>query len=283
MRCHEQIFKLGLVCLSISLLVGCSLGVSRPDSYAPVMTSDAINKVDRDIAKLEKDIQSTRDAINQMSIEDFQVKKELEHNINFPHSSDYAMTGGQNPGDSNMGRVVRVTNDIEQGRKVLEQQKKELAKLQKEKQKLVQQSTGCFPAETLVVMADGSRKKFAEIVVGDFVQTFDIGYEKTVPRKVVEIYQVDGNHLYSINGALLTSGGERLLSQRGWREVRNLEVGDSVHIAGQMVKVERIELSRQNIRLYNMQVADTHNFYISTAEQGAFLVHNSGGGGGGGK
>ena len=60
----------------------------------------------------------------------------------------------------------------------------------------------------------------------DFVQTFDIGYEKTVPRKVVGIYQVDGNHLYSINGALLTSGASapqvnkwmaRGAQSRSWR------------------------------------------------------------------
>ena len=160
--------------------------------------------------------------INKMTIEDFDVKQQLRGNVNFPYSSDYAMTGGQNPGDANTERVVRITNDLAQARKVLDQQREKLKILQAKKQSLQRQSGGCFPAETLVVMADGSTRPFIDIRAGDFVQTYDIGYEKTVPRKVVDVYQVDGNHLYLINGELRTTGSERLLSQDGWKPVSDL-------------------------------------------------------------
>lgn len=269
--------------LSMLLLAGCLSNAPRnAPTNNPVNSGDAITKIDREIEQLEAKIKGTRDDINQMVVEDFEVKQQLRNRVNFPYSTDYAMTGGQNPGDSNMGRVVRITQSLEVARKVLDQQQKELDKLTKQKQSLQQQSLGCFPAETSVVMADGSVRPFAEIRVGDMVQTYDIGYEKNVPRKVVEVYQVDGNHLYLINGELRTSGGERLLTQDGWKPVRNLKLGDRVRVGGSMLTIESIELSRESRRLYNMQVADTHNFYVETPELGNVLVHNSGGGGGGG-
>lgn len=268
------------ICLLALLMVGC---LSAPSRSTPVnnsvLASDAITNIDKEIQQVQAKIQGTTDDINQMVIEDFEIKQQLRNNINYPHSSDFNMTGGQNPGDPNTGRVVRVTESLAVARKVLEQQKQALENLSKQKQNLQQQSMGCFPAETLVVMADGTTRPFAEIRVGDLVQTYDIGYEKTVPRKVVDVYQVDGNHLYLINGELRSSGGERLLSQDGWRPVRDLKVGDSVHVAGRMLKIERIDLTPENRRLFNMQVADTHNFYVAVPEQGAILVHNSGGGG----
>lgn len=273
----------GSVCLSVLLLAGC---LSNPPSSAPAnnpfQVSEGIANIDREIQKVQAKIKETTDDINQLVVEDFEVKQQLRVNVNYPHSSDYNMTGGQNPGDPNTGRIVRVTESLAVARKVLEQQKHTLENLSRQKQSLQQQSMGCFPAETLVVMADGTTRPFAEIRVGDLVQTYDIGYEKTVPRKVVDVYQVDGNHLYLINGELRTSGGERLLSQDGWRPVRDLKIGDSVHVAGRMVKIERIDLTSENRRLFNMQVAETHNFYVAVPEQGAILVHNSGGGGGGG-
>ena len=245
--------------------------------------AQGISKVDQEIQQLEAKIQGTRDEINQMAMDDHEVKGQLEKGVLFPYDSKYAMTGGQNSGDPNDGRLVRVTKDLEFARKTLEQQKLELKKLNAQKQSMQQQSTGCFPAETLVVMADGSTRPFVEIRVGDLVQTYDIGYEKNVARKVLEVYQVNGNHLYLINGEFQSSGGERLLRQDGWRDVRNLKLNDRVHVAGRMVKIESIELTRQERRLFNMQVADTHNFYVAGPKQGAILVHNSGGGGGGGK
>ncbi len=273
----------GSICLSALLLAGC---LSTPPRSTPVnnpvQASNAVANIDKEIQQVQAKIQGTKDDINQLVIEDFEIKQQLRVNVNYPYSSDYNMTGGQNPGDPNTGRVVRVTKNLEVARKVLEQQKQELENLTKQKQSLQQQSMGCFPAETLVVMADGTTRPFAEVRIGDLVQTYDIGYEKTVPRKVVDVYQVDGNHLYLINGELRTSGGERLLSQDGWRPVRDLKVGDSIHVAGRMLKIERIDLTPENRRLFNMQVADTHNFYVAVPEQGAILVHNSGGGGGGG-
>lgn len=153
------------------------------------------------------------------------------------------------------------------------------------REELVAQSKGCFPSGTLVKMEDGSLKPFAQIKPGDMVLTYDIGYDTLKNRKVLGVYSVEANHLYAINGELMTTGGERLLSQDGWKEVRDLQKGDTVHINGAMKKIYSIEYSRVNTTLHNMQVEGTHNFYVVTANGSKYLVHNSdsGGGGGGGK
>lgn len=159
---------------------------------------------------------------------------------------------------------------------------KELANAKKEKNKLTNQSKGCFLPDALVQMEDGSFKPFAEVVPGDMVMTYDIGFEKQVSRPVVELYSVESNHLYTINGELETTGGERLLSQDGWKEVSDLKQGDFVHIDGNMLEIVSIEYKNVEHRLHNMQVNDTHNFYVSTASGIKYLVHNSSGHGGGG-
>lgn len=165
--------------------------------------------------------------------------------------------------------------------KEIVQLEKQLATAQKEKDKLTSQSKGCFLPDALVQMENGTFKPLVEIVPGDMVMTYDIGLDKQVSRPVVELYSVQSNHLYTINGEFETTGGERLLSQDGWKEVSNLRQGDVVHVNGNMLEIRSIEYQNVEHRLHNMQVSDTHNFYVSTLNGTKYLVHNSGGGGGG--
>ena len=149
-----------------------------------------------------------------------------------------------------------------------------------ERQTLISQTGGCFPPDTLVTMADGSVKPFQAIRPGDQVLTYDIGYQIMVRKPVVEVYTVEGNHLYTINGELTTTGTERLLSDTGWKRVRDLHQGDKVQIDGRMVEISAIDYRRTDNTLYNMQVDDSHNFYIVTDSGTRWLVHNSSSGGG---
>lgn len=159
---------------------------------------------------------------------------------------------------------------------------RELAQLERDKQGVLSQSSGCFPGETLVKMEDGSLRPFKQIKAGDRVLTYDIGYDSLTGRTVLETYHLEANHMYEINGELLTTGGERLLSSEGWKTARNLRAGDMIHVDGNYVEIWSIKLSRVDQPVYNMQVDDTHNFYIVSESGKKYLVHNCGGGGGGG-
>lgn len=158
--------------------------------------------------------------------------------------------------------------------------KRKLAKQEHKKQEILKQSKGCFLPDTMVKMEDGSLKSFASLQPGQRVLTYDIGYDKLVNKSVTEVYSVKANHLYTINGQLTTTGGERLLTQNGWKKIRNLKKGDSVHLDGSMVEIKSINYVRVNQTLYNIQVADTHNFYVVTTDGSTYLVHNTSGGGG---
>lgn len=141
------------------------------------------------------------------------------------------------------------------------------------------ESSGCFPEEMQVILADGTTRSIARIKPGDRVLTYDLGYEKTVGRPVVKRYSVMSNHLYAINQDLKTTGGERVLTPSGWTVLSEINPGDLIHINGGMAPVANLSYDRLDIQTYNLQVADTHNFYISTRSGDIYLVHNSGGGG----
>lgn len=179
------------------------------------------------------------------------------------------------------GHVSNPTEYAEIERDIVVYEEK-IESLKKQRKKLTDESFGCFLPDSLVQMGDGSYKPFVEIVPGDKVMSYDIGYDKLVSRPVVQLYSVASNHLYKINNEFETTGGERLLTQEGWKEINSLKKGDVIHVDGEMIEVFAIEFIRTNHRLYNMQVDNTHNFYVSTANGTRYLVHNSGGGGGGG-
>ena len=141
------------------------------------------------------------------------------------------------------------------------------------------ESPGCFPQDMQIILADGTTKSIAKVAPGDLVLTYDLGYEKTVGRPVVERYSVTSNHLYSINRGLKTTGGERVLTPSGWTVLSEIKTGDLIHINGVMAPVAALDYHRLDIQTYNIQVADTHNFYISTQSGDIYLVHNCGGGG----
>jgi len=142
-----------------------------------------------------------------------------------------------------------------------------------------QQSTGCFPCDIRVVMADGTVKPIAEVKAGDLVMTYDIGYERTTGKAVLRAYSVKSNHLYTVNGDFKTTGGERLLTPSGWKPLDSLGRQDFVHVNGRMTGVETIDYQRMELTTYNLEVDDTHNFHVQTQSGNSYLVHNCGGGG----
>ena len=127
-------------------------------------------------------------------------------------------------------------------------------------------------------MADGTARSIADVKAGDVVMTYDIGYDQIVGKPVLATYSVKSNHLYTINDELQATGGERVLTESGWRVLSALTQQDQVHVNGQMIGVDAIAYKRMELTTYNLQVDDTHNFYVQTESGDTYLVHNGGGG-----
>lgn len=258
------------------LLLGCMGGPPRSSRPAAAPADPAprtLNEVDRDIDQLKQ-------RIKDMSEYETQQRQIAVINDVQNHKSRGWTKGDGKPSYEDL--ADQAYGQAAAAEKEVQRLERELARVEKEKQAILNESRGCFPADTLVQMDDGSFKRFKQIVPGDRVLTYDIGYERPVSRPVLSFYTVEANHLYTINGVFRTTGGERLLTPDGWERVRNLKPGDAVHVDGRMMRIARIDYHLKDRTLHNMQVADTHNFYVVTAEGARYLVHNSSGGHGGG-
>ncbi len=141
-------------------------------------------------------------------------------------------------------------------------------------------SRGCFPAEAELLLEDGTPRRLADVRPGDMVLTYDIGYDAIEAKPVVEVYTFKANHLFILNDTFATTGTERLLTRKGWNQVRNLKHGDMVFTGGGMTKIRSIERRPVDITVYNIHVDDTHTFYVLSSGDESYLVHNSSGGGG---
>jgi hypothetical protein len=273
-----------LLALALSILflqLGCAYNggsygnIKKPAPAQPPAPPRSIEEVDAEIDRLEK------------HIDDLGEYEKEQRKIGVINQVEHDKSRGWTKGDGKPSYEEVADLAYEQAaatQREIQRLKRQLSKTQKEKQDILSQSAGCFAPDALVKMEDGSFKPFLQIKPGDKVLTYDIGYDTLVSRPVVEVYAVEANHRYTINGEFMTTGGERLLTRDGWKKVRNLKKGDAVHVDGRMVEIDRIAYDRVNQTLHNMQVVGTHNFYVVTASGAKYLVHNtSGGGGGGGK
>lgn len=263
------------ICLLVSLLfLGC-LGGSSGRSTTKTSGS---NKKSEELQKVDKNIEFTKNQIKDYeTFRTQQLHQAVINDVEHEKSRGWVKLDGKPTYEEIAGRSYANAAAAE---KEIDRLRRKLEKLESEKRNTMRQSSGCFLPETLVKMEDGSLKSLVQLQPGQKVLTYDIGYEKLVSKPVIKTYSVKANHLYTINNQLTATGGERLLSQDGWIKIRNLKKGDFVHIGGRMVKIENIDYFRANHTLYNIKVADTHNFYVVTSNGSTFLVHNTGGGGG---
>ena len=241
-----------------------------------------ISQIDQEIQKVRNDIEDTTDIINQTFLDYTETHNQLEKSFHFHHDSNLSMSGGQSGLESNDQRLIRISQDLQAQNEYRDRLQEKLENLKNQRDTILDQSSGCFPAQTKVLMHDGSRKVFLDIRPGDMVMTYDIGYRSLVAKPVLEVFSFDADHLYRINKHVLTTGGERFLTQQGWKASNSLEVGDFILVDQEMTPVTSIEYLSENLKVYNMHVADTFNYYVATDSAGNYLVHNSGGGGGGG-
>jgi hypothetical protein len=256
---------------TLPALQGCVTG----QSAGKVISSGAqpsIQTVENDIGNIEKRIADLRSyAKEQNQLGAMQATRHFQ-------TSGYVKLDGQPTFEevADLAYAQAAAAEAE-----IQQLQKQLEKMKGQRDEILGISAGCFPPESLVKLEDGTFKPFAAILPGDRVLTYDIGDDRLVGKPVLEVYTVEANHLFTLDDALITTAGERVLSQDGWKAVYDLKPGDQVHVDGRMVAVARIAFGRVQRTLYNMQVQDTHNFYVVTAGGKAYLVHNSGGGGGG--
>jgi hypothetical protein len=142
-------------------------------------------------------------------------------------------------------------------------------------------TSGCFPAGTLVITGDGGFKRIEDVTPGDILMTYDIGKDLLKTSPVEEVYLFDNNHYYMINKKLKVTAGERFLTPEGWKKVKYLQKGDHIFNGRKVEEITSFTLVHGIVKVYNLHVANSHNFFVSPDETATYLVHNTAGGGGG--
>jgi hypothetical protein len=158
-----------------------------------------------------------------------------------------------------------------------------LSRVQSQLNKLAKESrVSCFPKDTQVMMSDGTYKYISELKQGDALTVYDIGKDTITESTVNKVFVDENNHYYVINDSIKATAYERFLTSHGWETIKTLQVGDKIFNGNSYVDVSSVEKIHIKDTVYNLNINENHNFFVSYDGKDALLVHNSGGGGGGG-
>lgn len=136
-----------------------------------------------------------------------------------------------------------------------------------------------FTGETLILMADGTKKPIKEVKLGDRVIATDPNTGERGPRKVTDLIRHGGLHtmvaVRLIGGTMIDATDQHpfwVESRNAWVDAIDLKPGDHVRSAGRpRIEVQSVKVRAQDLTAYNLTVADLHTYYVSAAE---ILVHN---------
>jgi RHS repeat-associated protein len=137
--------------------------------------------------------------------------------------------------------------------------------------------TGCFPAGTPVLLADGSKKPIERIRVGDRVRTADEHSGDAGSGKVVRTFRREHDTLLTIR----TEDGKEIqatpehpfyVEGRGFVTARRLARSDLLTDSeGRVSPVVSITERKGRFAVYNLEVEGTHTYYAGEA---GWWVHN---------
>ncbi len=135
-----------------------------------------------------------------------------------------------------------------------------------------------FTAETKVHTENGL-KPISEVKVGDKVLSYDERTETTSYQPVMAVIQ--GEQRYQIISITLDSGESIettaehpfYIKGKGWNPANSLKVGQALQLHnGTTVVVKEVDTSVRVERVYNLTVANTHNYFVGGD---GVLVHNA--------
>jgi len=134
---------------------------------------------------------------------------------------------------------------------------------------------GCFTPETLVLMADGSRKPIGRIELDDAVRSWDFRAQQFVTTSVRRTFRVEAPSVLLINGLLVTDRHPFAVGMNAWQPAADLRIGQRV-LGERLTEIRRIERLAGPAIVVNLSVSGPHNFFVAGSRD-LLLVHNKGG------
>lgn len=126
-----------------------------------------------------------------------------------------------------------------------------------------------FTGDTLVLMADGSAMRIADITAGDQVAAIDPATGISTAQPVAKVITGTGTkHLVEVTvdaGTLTATANHRLwiADRAGWHTAAELAVGDLLGDgAGSHLRVAGLRTVTRQATVYNLDVAGTNTFQV---------------------
>ncbi|WP_232547631.1 Hint domain-containing protein [Propioniciclava soli] len=138
-----------------------------------------------------------------------------------------------------------------------------------------------FSGETLVLMADGSKKPIKDVKLGDKVMASDPLTGERGPRRAVDLIRHGGLHsmvaVPLADGTTIDATDHHpfwVKSRDEWVDAIELQSGDVMVAAeGSRRTVASMGVSEQDLTAYNLTIAGLHTYF---AGDDSVLVHNTG-------
>lgn len=137
----------------------------------------------------------------------------------------------------------------------------------------------CFPANTLILLADGSLRAIQKVRIGDEVLCYDTERGEMAIRKVTRTFTNTATELVKVqtlNGEITCTAEHPFYTQNGWRPADRLSAGDLLMTSdGSTCEVVSVtyEARDAEIPVYNFEVEDFHSYFVA-CEGSCVLVHN---------
>ena len=127
---------------------------------------------------------------------------------------------------------------------------------------------GCFPAEVTVSTLDNA-VSICAVKVGDLVKSLATTAGASTAGRITAIRRNDASLIAMINGRLAATSSQPIHTSTGWKEVRELQVGDLLSTMQGPEFLSRIVWRRATEPVYDLTVEPNHQYYVN-----GFLVHN---------
>ncbi|MGW2016705.1 polymorphic toxin-type HINT domain-containing protein [Streptomyces sp. NPDC001927] len=143
----------------------------------------------------------------------------------------------------------------------------------------------CFPAGTMVLMADSSVKRIESVTPGDKVVSADPSSGQTAPSLVTNVIATEHDKEFNELTLQTSRGRERITatsehpfwsaSDKSWTNAADLRQGMTLRTTdGSSAVVDGNRAFKQNARTYTLTVDSLHTYYV-LAETTPVLVHNA--------
>jgi hypothetical protein len=142
---------------------------------------------------------------------------------------------------------------------------------------LVHNKPPCFAGDTQIRTPEGS-VAIKDLKIGDVVLSYNEQTKELETTKVTETTEHLTDNYLIINKNLKVTSNHRMLINGKWQEIGQAKIGDSLIGSNSQSKpISSIENVNEEIKVYNIEVENNHNYLVNDMD---VVVHNAGSGGG---